>query len=72
MWLSRNQLICNQHLGIRPSGGGGTPVHSLSVVKAREDSEPGGWKETLVSRFLKTQASQDHFLALPPPYFLVF
>ena len=69
MRLSRNQLICNQHPGMLPSG-----AQQCSLYKACNDSElPSvGWRETLVLRFLPSQASQDHFPALPPSFFLIF
>ena len=69
MWLSRNQLICNQHPGMLPSGG-----QQCSLYKACNDSElPSvGWRETLVLRFLPSQASQDHFPALCPSFGFIF
>jgi len=69
MCLSRNQLICNQHPGMLHPG-----TQQCSLYKACEDSElPSvGWRETLVLRFLPSQANEDHFPALPPSCFLIF
>ena len=49
-------------------GGGG----NISVFTACEDSELPLAAGTVVLRFLPTQASQDHFPALPPSFFSHF
>ena len=59
----------NQHPGMLPSG-----AQQCILYKACDDSDlPSfGWRETLVLRFLPSQASQDLIPALHPSFFSHF
>ena len=65
--MLKGDLFCSIRACCHPG------TQQCSLYKACEESEfhSVGWRETLVLRFLPSQASQDHFPALPH-CFLIF